>query len=141
MLVVVDLELLAHYEVHQGTDQHPRLVLGGLDIDDRAIYELHHLLKQPVGVLIKLLEEYLTAHVEHWMMDCVFVLHEEGVPLAHDLVGQVEESRRVELESQTLSYCRGYLCDLYLELVDVLDCAGVVGGECELLGLLALELL
>lgn len=106
MFVVVDLELLTDYEVHQGTNQHPRLVLGGLDIDDRAIYELHHFLKQPVGVLVQLLEEYFAAHVEHWMMNCVFVLHEEGVPLAHDLVGQVEESRRVELESQTLSNIR-----------------------------------
>ena len=35
----------------------------------------------------------------------------------------------------------GYLCDFYLELVDVLHGAGVVGGEGELLRLLALELL
>ena len=35
----------------------------------------------------------------------------------------------------------GYLCDFYLELVDVLHRAGVIGGEGELLRLLALELL
>lgn len=48
LLVAVYLELLADYKVHQSADQHSRLVLRGLDVDDRAIYELHHLLKQPI---------------------------------------------------------------------------------------------
>ena len=48
LLVAVYLEFLANYKVHQSADQHPRFVLRGLDVNDRAIYELHHFLKQPI---------------------------------------------------------------------------------------------
>ncbi len=98
----VYLQLLPHYEVHEGTDQHPRLVLGGLNIDHCAVNELHHLFEQPIGILVELLEKDFIAHIEHWMMSSIFILHEECIPLGHYLVGQVVKGWRVQSELQTL---------------------------------------
>jgi len=52
LFVVEESELPSYQQVHEGADQHLRLILSCLYIQDRAVYHLHHLSKHPVRVLI-----------------------------------------------------------------------------------------
>ena len=72
-----------------------------LQVDDRTVYELHHLSEHLIGGFIELLEMDLLVGLEERVVFGHLV--SEDVPLMHHPVCEAEEGRRVQFELDRLN--------------------------------------
>lgn len=62
-----DPHLLAHHQVHESAHQQFRLVLHSLDVQYRAVDQLHHHPESTIGLIGVFLEEFGLAGGKNWM--------------------------------------------------------------------------